>query len=209
MSLSKIQIANVALQKIGARVITAFDENSSSARAVNSVYDVVRDEILGESPWSFAQKRAALVQVSVTPAFTDDNMTYVYAKPSDLIKINFINIPQATVKVEGPYILSDTSGLGIIYTFRNDDPATYFPLFSMALAVRLAAELCFNLSESTAKAEAVFEQYEKISLPRAQSADSQQSTPTQPIQDEWESAKDMAGATFIVQPGAQTWQPYP
>lgn len=64
MSASKLVIANLALQKIGSRAITSFiEEGSNEAVAINTVYDDILKEVLSDFPWTFAQKRAALIAV--------------------------------------------------------------------------------------------------------------------------------------------------
>lgn len=209
---SKVAVANIALQKIGSKRIASFNEDSAEARAITIAYPDILDEVLGEHPWTFAQQRFELAQLNVTLPMTEDNMNVVYSLPPDLINVNFISDRSATVKIEAvngaTVLLSDTSNLKIIYTFRNDNPVTYFPLFTMALATRLASEIAFNMSESVNKANALYEEYEKIRLMRAVAKDSQQGTPLQAIQDEWEWARFTSGSGLYARPGDQTWTPY-
>lgn len=64
MPANKLTIANQALQKIGSRAIASFiEEGSNEAVAINLVWYDVLKEVLSEFPWTFAQKRAALVPV--------------------------------------------------------------------------------------------------------------------------------------------------
>lgn len=204
MASTKVALANLALKKLGARAISSFNEDSAEARAVSVVYDDVRDFVLSEHPWSFAQKRWSLNEIEVDLPMDSDGMAYVYAKPSDFIELVAISDPAATVKVESHGILSDTASLKIIYTYRCDDPTKYFPQFTYAFSLRLAYELSYVITESRTKTSDLINEYEKVALPKAKSKDSQQSTPMQPIQDEWENAR-AAGGVVISQPGAQTW----
>lgn len=208
MAESKIQIANFALSKLGSRRIISLSEDTEEARVISATYDLILDEVLCEHEWSFAQKRAALAQLDTTLPMTDDGVSIVYAKPPDIIKLNYVNFEYATVKVESYGIVSNVNGLKLIYTYRNTDPTTYHPQFTTALAMRLASEIGFNLTESTSKAQALFEEYEKIRLPRAIASDSQQSTPLQPIQDEWEKSRIGGSSSGLVgRAGQQTWYP--
>ena len=204
---SKIDIANRALSKCGAARITSFSENSTEARTISSAYDIIRDALLGENLWTFATKRAQLATVVSTPLTVNDNVSVVYSKPSDMIKIFFVSDPSATVKVEGNQILSNVSNLKCLYVYQNDDPGTYFAQFVDAFATRLASEICFELSQSSKKASLLWDDYEKVKLPRAISSDSQQGTPIQPMQDEWLTARSMNGPGFYAAPGAQVWHP--
>jgi hypothetical protein len=206
-STSKVNIANRALHKIGAKTITLFGEDSPSARAISNCYDDMRDEVLSEHPWGFAQKRYVLALTTDVPVMTEDGMRYVYALPADLIKVNYVSQPGATYRIENGQFVSNVNGLKIIYTYRNDDPSTYFAKFISALVTRLAAEICFELTESTKKAEALYQLYEEIDLPSACSVDSQQGTPDQVIADEWEYQRNIAGASNFVIPGSQIWHP--
>lgn len=208
MASSKVGIANLALVKIGGRNITSFNENSKEAKAILAVYDDIRDEVLGEHPWSFAQKRAGLAVLAITIPMTEDGMTIAYAKPSDLIRISAVSDPKATYKFESYGILSNTANLKIKYTYRNDDPTKYLSLFVSALATRLASAIAFSIVESKTIAANLLEEYEELRLPRAKSEDSQQSTPIQSVQDEWEIAR-LAGSNIATpQPGQQTWHPW-
>jgi len=56
---SSVGIANVALSKIGAQRIVAFNENTENARLLNAIYGTIRDEVLRAHPWNFAIKRSA------------------------------------------------------------------------------------------------------------------------------------------------------
>ena len=205
MAVSKVAVANLALGEIGARRIASFSDDTPEGRIISAFYDDIRDEVLSEHPWTFAQKRVMLVALAATPAFTNDFITIVYAKPSDLIKINFLNQPNANVKIESQQILSDTTSLGIIYTWRNDDPTTYFQKFTMALAKKLAATICFPLTQSATKAQYLLTEYHELTLPSAVSLDSQQGTPLQADASEWESGRFIGGNSYVAQPGAQTW----
>lgn len=257
MASSKLILANIALQKIGAKKLTTFGETTTAEGiAVSAIYDDIRDEVLEEHPWTFAQKRVALVDITTpstdsddwvtstdyavgdkvlsstlnytclvahtsgtfatdltagkwilceTPAWTDDGCDVVYYKPTDYLELSETNYPNALIKVEGARILSDTSGLKITYTYSNDDPSTYSKKFALALSTRLAAELCFTLSNSTTKGEALMKLYYDVQLPSAISSDSQQGTPTQARQDEWENIR-LSGSSGFLTTG-QTWHP--
>ena len=204
---SKIRIWNMAIYKVTGKEVTSDSEDSVSQRVCSVFWDDILNEVLAEAPWTFAQKRAALALLAQDPVFNDDDMRFVYAKPSDFIKVNFINNPSATWKVEGDQILSNWSPLKIIYTARIDDPSKYFPLFTSALATRLAAEIAPKLSESKTMKKDLLKEYEEIRLPRAISGDSQQGSPQQPIQDEWEISRFTDSGALVAQPGSQTWHP--
>lgn len=201
MAESKIKIANISLSKVGVRAITSFLEETPEARAINANYDEVLKEVLEEHMWTFAQKRATLATISGEPEWTDDGMDVIYAKPSDFIKLNFKSDPVAVVKVEGNRILSDTTGLAILYTFLQEDTLTYSAKFTQALAVKLAAEIAFTLTESVSKTKDLHTLYDDDALPKAVSSDSTQGNPTEAMQDEWLNSRLFGAGRFITTPG--------
>ncbi len=140
-------ICNQALSAIGASTITSLsDTTNKNSKACNAIYEHVRNSVLTDHIWSFAQKRVALVEATDPDhVWTEDGVTIVYDKPTDMLQLNFVNQRGALVKVEGDQILSDTSALQIKYTFEITSTAKFTPKFVKAFAAQLAAELTINL----------------------------------------------------------------
>ena len=209
MAESSTKIANMSLSKVGARSISSFNEGTAESIAVDNVYDDILDEVLAEHMWTFAQKRAVLSQLDEDPVWTEDRVSVVYALPPDFIKLNFTSDPLAIVKVENGKILSDTEDLKILYTYRNTETVKYFPKFTQALATRLAAEICFTLTESVNKTQKLFDLYEDVVLPMAVSSDSQQGSPVEAKQDEWLNSRIFGSGRFTTTPdGLNVWHPF-
>jgi len=286
-STTKLQIANLSLSLIGAKNLTTFGETTTEeGKRVNATYAFIRDEVLMEHPWSFAQKRVALVDMTrpdiddwvtatayavddiiysstgyyykclvahtsgvfatdlaaadwvlnttwvtgtvytkgdfiynsgvhyaclvnhtAAAAFAtdlalvywvatefvvddmDDELTNVFYLPTDFLKVNRLSDTDAVYELVGNRLLADTDSLAIKYTYSNDDPTLYSAMFVTALACRLAAEICFNLTQSRTKAKDILDKYEGIDLPRAMSADSAQGTPEGTEMYEWEESR--------------------
>ena len=290
-SSSTLIISNLALSLIGAKNIATFGETTSEeGKRINAVYVSIRDEVLMEHPWSFAQKRVALVDMTRTEqddwvtgtVYTydadvlvvvydptnakyykllvthtaaakfatdlsannwelytdwitstvyakgdkiynagveyaclvnhtsgtfatdltsvywvatelivdmDDEITTVFYLPTDFLKITRLSDEDAAHELVGNRLLADTDELSIKYTYSNDDPTLYSAKFVTALASRLAAEICFNITQSVNKAEAILGRYRKIDLLDAMSADSAQGSPEETDTTEWEESR--------------------
>ena len=207
-SATQVRIINMALSKLGAKRITTTSDDTVSARAAVAVWTEILDEVLMEAQWTFAQKRFELAVLAGDPTWTDDGMTVRYSYPSDFLKLNYTNDGSAKIRLEQDAILSDTSGLKIIYTFRATDTTKYSTMFATALATRLAAEMAFGLTNSKTMMQGLFEEYEEIRLPRAIAADSQQGSPVGIIQDEWISSRISGSSGQITgRTGDDTWYP--
>lgn len=285
-SATKLQIANLALSLIGAKNLQAYGETiTEEGKRINATYSFIRDEVLMEFPWTFAQTRLELVNMTredqddwvtatayaiddivlsstgyyykclvahtsgvfatdlaagdwvlyttwvtgtvyakgeyvydsgvhyaclvnhtaaalfatdlasvywvATELITDmdDDMVAIYYLPTDFLKMTKISDTDAIYEIVGNRLYSDTASLKIRYTYSNDNPTLYSPMFVTALSSRLAHEICFNITESVTKADAIYNRYEKIDLPRAMAADSSQTSPEDVDMTEWEEAR--------------------
>lgn len=176
MAFSKAQIINKGMVKIGARPIVNIetDDTQESVIALN-IYDIALEGILSDIMWTFATKRKLLATLDESVAFDREfeSLSHVYERPTDCIRIFGVNDTGATYYEEDGKILSDTAGLGVIYAFRNTDPATYSAAFVNAFADLLGAEFAYPLLNSASKASDMMSFYENVSLPRAESQNSQ------------------------------------
>lgn len=171
--------------------------------------------LVAHTSGTFATDLAAGKWVAAADALTVtfDNSSVVYYLPSDFLALYQIS-QAATHQIEfwtlngvkTKVLLSNVTGLGIVYIFQNDDPSTYFPAARQAFITRLAADLSIYLTSSQKNRKGLIEEYEKVDLPRAKAKDSQQGTPLQPEMYEWERARFIGtGQIFPPNPGASTW----
>lgn len=84
MNYSQAGIANLALNRIGARgQITDINENTPNAKKVLIVWDSIFQEVLSERDWKFAKTRQQLQLSPVTPLYT---YRYAWALPGDFLR---------------------------------------------------------------------------------------------------------------------------
>src|SRR5512143_2808035 len=107
MAVTKTAILNKCLTLVGANPVTNIDDEAQNARILNRVYDISLKSILSECCWNFAVKRKLLARSADTVEWyhTDEGETYVYVKPSDMVRIFEVNDVAATWREEGDYIL--------------------------------------------------------------------------------------------------------
>lgn len=166
---SSTQIANQALTKLGAERITDLSDDTNSARVMNAIYTAKRDAELAASPWTFAIKRASIPASSTAPAF---GWARSFPLPTDFLRLvqvgeayAFYETAEALFEMESdpdtgrPAILSDEpSPLNIRYVYRVTNPGLHPALFDEALACRLAAEACEQITQNLGKREAAWEE---------------------------------------------------
>jgi hypothetical protein len=157
---SVTSICNLALAKVGqANKIISIDENSKAARALNTVYETVRDQCLRDHPWNFATARAQLAADVDSPAW---GFTYAYTLPADFLRLLEISDVQSQdYLVEGGKVLTDATGpLNLRYIQRVTDPNRYDALFITMFATLLAATVSYELTQSKSLKDGLFEEYQ-------------------------------------------------
>ena len=78
MAADKVGLWNIALSKIGARRLATITDDTEEATVLTAVYPDIRDEVLKEAPWGFAQKRATLADMTI-PSVDDWEAAGSYA----------------------------------------------------------------------------------------------------------------------------------
>ena len=163
--MSKLDIMNRALGILGANQIKSLDDQTLEAEAARKMYQPALNSILAETDWNFAIKRALLsVSETKTPAWGGGNY---FMLPDDLIKICDVMNRNVLWRRESNYIYSNASEFGIVYVSRCTD-ATYYPSYFIdAFAAKLAADMCYLLTNSTEKANILLDVYRGEYLPIA------------------------------------------
>lgn len=183
---SEVEIANRALSRVGATRIVSLTENSVNARAVNAIFNTVRDAELRKHYWNFAIKRARLAADAEAPAFGPANS---FTLPSDFLKLMPPDKDQhyntLDWQVEGKKILTDVvAPLDIRYIYRVTDPNEMDSLFREAFAMRLAEQLCEPLTQSNTKIQLIAADYDKA-IEDARKADAFEEVAIEPPEDTW------------------------
>jgi hypothetical protein len=167
---SQVDIANRALTKLGAARIISFADDNKQARAISSMFEIVRDAELRSHIWSFSVKRASLAALVSTP---DWGFQREFPVPSDCLRIlmvndvyngpsleDYRNQPVAEYSLEGNKILTNfPAPLKIRYVSRVFDTTQWDSMFVEAMACRLAMELAEDLTQSNTKRELAQSEY--------------------------------------------------
>lgn len=178
---SEIQIVNSALNKLGAELISSFNDQTKQARIAKTQYPILRDEVLRSHPWNFAIKKAELAVLNETPVF---EYTVASQIPGDSLRILNVNIANYEFAIEGRKLYSNFSPVQIRYIYRNETVAEYDANFVEALAYRIAADMAYPLVQSRQLSQDMMSAYEMF-VSRARSFDSQEGSPESLEADTW------------------------
>lgn len=180
---SKVDICNLALTKLGASRINSLDDDSVEARACKAIYDDVADEVMAIGPWQAVKSRAALAQLSDTPAF---GWAYQYSLPTDpfclaVVSINEDKAGSIPFEIEGNLLLTDEATVSIKYLKRITDTQAYDIYLKQAIVERLMADLAYPITGQQALSEKLmsyFEQHAQVLLSRSSWAGSNEDLPS-------------------------------
>ncbi len=179
-------ICNIALSKLGESPITAIDPNGPpAARLCYAHYHPVRREVLCASRWSFATERCTLQ--AAAGEVEDGTHALAHTLPADCLRVLRVGCPQWTLR--GRRIYCPAKEVTLCYIADVEDTELFEPLFTEALATRLACKLCIPLTSSTTARQALTEEYQRIALPQAAHANGVQahSNDSHPLYRLWRS----------------------
>lgn len=188
---SKVEIANRALQMLGAKTIVSLTEDSRNARSINLAYEPAKLAELRKHPWNFAIKRAQLAASATEPLFNRDNS---FPLPSDCVRLLSpdpeVNFNDLDWQIEGRNIITDWAApLDIRYIYDVTDPNEMDVLFRELLSAKLALDLCEEITQSNAKKSDAKAIYDDI-VSQAKRANAIEKIADKPPEDEWVTVRD-------------------
>lgn len=146
---SQVEIANRALDLLGATPIVALTEDSENARAINRCYNIILRSMLRKHVWNCAKKRVVLAPLAATPAF---DYTYQFQLPSDCLRPIFpSDVTDWSVEKGGVLLTNDGNVLNLLYIAMLDDPNDMDDCFVEVFAAELAVKNCEKLTQSVSK----------------------------------------------------------
>jgi hypothetical protein len=183
MAQTEVGICNSALIKLGVGTITALTDNTRQAKIMNEQYAKMRDALLYDHPWNFAMKRAT---VSADDALEPDFDEFLYGAelPADCLRVWNSYYADEFYQIENGVIYSDSEDLDIKYIAKITDPTMFSPAFCEALALKLAADCCYALTQSNSLKNTYLAEMAAY-LPSARGADAQENPPYDFQQDLW------------------------
>lgn len=175
MALTALELCSRALLRIGAQPIASLDEGTAEAEVAAGLYGGARDALLSSHPWSFATGQERLARLAAAPVA---DFPHAFQLPPGFLRALSAGTSGQgrglRYRLQEDRLHADSAEVVLTYVFRPDEGA--FPaFFAAALVARLAAEFCVPLTESTSRAQMLFQMAEQ-ELRAARRADSQQAT---------------------------------
>lgn len=165
--MTKLEIINLALIRIGESPVTSLDEGSTAARTADLLYDESRRAMLRDSDWNFAVK-----DVLLTPVDTDEAPA-VFAVPADCLRVMRVYDKSKAVgsrgvgtkewfKVQGNKIYTYARTPLCVYVRDEEDAGLFDAKFAEALSYKLAGELAMPVRQSESLMASMLNAYQSV-----------------------------------------------
>lgn len=172
---SAVSICSNALLLLGANPISSLTENNDRARVCNSLFEVIRDDVIRSHFWNCCIKRVAIAPDSTSPAY---DYSYQYTLPTDWLRNMSVGQYGSEVdyRCEGRKILCDESTLYLKYIYRNEDVSTWDSALVNAMHHAVAARIAYPVTQSASLGQAMDQQLSMF-MKRARAIDGQDDPP--------------------------------
>ncbi len=171
-----IAVASKGLVLIGADPISAFDGSSRGAIVAEHIYDEVVEDLMVDTPWTFATKLENLSHLEATPEslFTD---AWQIPTTALLVRRILVNNADVDYQINGDKIFTNVDSSNIVtmnFIFRAAEQ-DWPPYFRYTVELKLASVFALALAGKPDLARTLTDQAE-FALRKARSQDSQSDT---------------------------------
>jgi hypothetical protein len=155
MMLPQLDIYNMALTMVGSNPLLSLNENNIRSTVLNLNFNTTVNGLLEDVDWSFAMRRVVLDTPSVTPP--EWGGMYVFDLPDDCIRARRLFsdisalrlVPSQDWSVENNQLLTHFTPAYLQYISNAVNHEDTSPLFTKALALKLASDICVPLTKNT------------------------------------------------------------
>lgn len=177
---SVVDIANLALLRVGAESILSLDDATERARACKLAWPFVRQSVLRWHSWNPPTTRATLPALVAVPVWDWDAQFQI---PADCLRV--LEVDASEWVLEGRAILCDEgTSLNIRYIRDETDTTQYDSLLTELMAQKLALEICERVTNSHTK-KAELEQEWLYLLAEGKRADGEEQSNLELEEDDW------------------------
>ncbi len=178
MVASVVSICSNASLMLGGKPINDLAEANDRTRLASNLFEPVRNYVLRRHPWNCATKRVTLSPDVVNLGGQDWDNTFTL--PSDFMKVQQVGELgcETPHKIESGKILCDDNPCYLVYTWRNEVPATWDDMLVWAMTMSMKAVMAYPITQS-ASLDQVVESVLRDVLKQARAVDGQDDPPVE------------------------------
>jgi hypothetical protein len=176
--ITELDLVNNALLLLGAAPINSFEDVGDAVTLVKTRFPFLRDAMLASAHWSFAKKRAQLVELTDESATAQTPLweyAHAYILPDDCLRVLETDLDRVAWKREGRYIVTDSDSVAILYLARIVDVNLWPPDVHEAFSAHLAADIAYSLTKKEELQKQMFDLAE-FRMSEARANDGQEGT---------------------------------
>lgn len=182
---SVVDIANMALLRVGAEPIIDLDQDDSRARACKAVWPFVRRNVLRLHSWNAATVRTTLAPNTAAPAW---DFATSYNLPADCLHMMEVDTT-TDWRVENGKIVTDATGaLNVRYIKDEENTGVYDASLAYVMALRMAVDIAERINMNRVKREVLISEY-MAALNDAMVDDGEEQSPAEFEEDDWVKAR--------------------
>ena len=167
--MNTLEICNAALTLLNIPALASLDDDSDAAALVKRHFAPLRDRLLREHSWSFAEASWPL-SAAAGPASPFADLPLGCPLPADCIRAEGL-ADGGRMRLVGRLAYVAALPATLLYTRRVEDSTRFDPLFAQALVHLLASEVALSCTRDANLAQHHLGQYQRLLLV-AESADS-------------------------------------
>lgn len=190
MPASEVAIVNRALSYLGAQTVISLDDGTANSERMKAQLPSTRDAVLRSYPWNCATRRVLLPALSTAPAF---EFARAYQLPADCLRVIATEddvLYNVKWRIEGRALLTDAGApLALRYIAQITDPSQLDAMLADAISARLAADLCFAITQNASLVQAMSQMAENLHM-RARRIDAREASQDEVVRaDRWLNAR--------------------
>lgn len=202
MTVSRVDIANMALLKLGQPPIMSLTDNSITSKRVVQEIDPALETVLRSYPWPFAVTRKELARMLDRPLF---QYAYYYEMPTDSVRLIELDTDNSAYELESDNRLAtNAQSVRVKYVSKDHAMKGMDPVTQDVVALNLAARLCIIFTENPELQGQLWRQYE-MQLAQARNTWAVENMPQTVIEGNWIPARFGAMRTSSV---SETFNPW-
>ena len=211
MALTKTQICNMALSKIGdsrSQLTDVDTDDTSVSRQCLLHYEQTLHELVRMHSWNCTKERAKLVDSGNTPTF---GWEYEFDLPANSLRPLYLTPQQESTRflkptidwtVEVDKVLANHEEVWLLY-IKEPTPAEMDPLFAQAFYTLLASKLVVPIGSKATTEEKLLTEFMQVIMPEARRVNSFEGKDSPVVDSDWLEATYTSPSTL-----GSSWPPF-
>jgi len=168
MTVTAVDIANMALSVLDEAPIGSLEDNDKAARLCKLHYETTREAELSKHSWAFAIKTATLTGIDTDSDATGESLDWQFDLPADCLRLlpltydnTLTGVPISWELRDGKLYSDQESPRKVRYIANLTDPDDWNALFTEVMMAALSVKLALPLTHKTGMLQVAQQAYDR------------------------------------------------